>query len=50
MIDGLLHGFAVLLTFQNLSLCLLGAVLGTLVGVLLGLGLRQPSHCCCPSA
>jgi putative tricarboxylic transport membrane protein len=38
MIDGLLQGFTVLLTFQNLSLCLLGAVLGTLVGVLPGLG------------
>jgi putative tricarboxylic transport membrane protein len=38
MIDGLMHGFAVLMTFQNLSLCLLGAVLGTLVGVLPGLG------------
>ncbi|PHK95532.1 transporter [Pseudoroseomonas rhizosphaerae] len=36
--DGLLHGFAVLSTWQNLSLCLLGAVLGTVVGVLPGLG------------
>lgn len=38
MTDGLLHGFAVLATVQNLGLCLLGAVLGTLVGVLPGLG------------
>ncbi|WP_219929729.1 tripartite tricarboxylate transporter permease [Teichococcus aestuarii] len=38
MMDGLLHGFAVLSTWQNLSLCLLGAVLGTVVGVLPGLG------------
>ena len=38
MTDGLLHGFAVLATVQNLALCLLGAVLGTLVGVLPGLG------------
>ncbi|MGY4801168.1 tripartite tricarboxylate transporter permease [Teichococcus aerofrigidensis] len=38
MMDGLLHGFAVLSTWQNLSLCLLGAFLGTLVGVLPGLG------------
>ncbi|WP_043342135.1 tripartite tricarboxylate transporter permease [Belnapia moabensis] len=38
MAQGLLQGFAVLLTVQNLSLCFLGAVLGTLVGVLPGLG------------
>ena len=38
MIDGLLQGFAVLSTWQNLSLCLLGAFLGTVVGVLPGLG------------
>lgn len=38
MAEGLLRGFAVLLTVQNFSLCLQGAVLGTLVGVLPGLG------------
>lgn len=38
MLDGLLHGFAVLLTVDNLLLCLLGAFLGTIVGVLPGLG------------
>ena len=38
MIDGLMQGFAVLSTWQNLSLCLLGAFLGTVVGVLPGLG------------
>lgn len=38
MLDGLLQGFTVLLGWQNLSLCVLGAVLGTLVGVLPGLG------------
>lgn len=38
MFEDLLQGFAVLLTFQNLSLCVLGAFLGTMVGVLPGLG------------
>ena len=38
MMDGLIQGFGVLMTFQNLSLCLVGALLGTLVGVLPGLG------------
>lgn len=38
MLDGLLQGFAVLLTLDNLALCLLGAFLGTIVGVLPGLG------------
>ena len=32
------HGFAVALTAQNFMYCLLGAGLGTLVGVLPGLG------------
>ncbi|KMO43876.1 transporter [Methylobacterium tarhaniae] len=38
MTDGLLHGVSVLLTVDNLALCLLGAFLGTVVGVLPGLG------------
>src|SRR5262245_61560443 len=38
MLDGLLHGFSVLLSVDNLLLCLLGAFLGTIVGVLPGLG------------
>lgn len=38
MMDGLLHGFAVLMTLDKLALCLLGAFLGTIVGVLPGLG------------
>jgi putative tricarboxylic transport membrane protein len=38
MLGELLQGFNVLLTFENLSLCLLGAFLGTIVGVLPGLG------------
>jgi putative tricarboxylic transport membrane protein len=37
-IGGLLGGFAVVLTAQNLYLCLIGSVIGTLVGVLPGLG------------
>src|SRR5688500_14296424 len=37
-IGGLLGGFAVVLTAQNLYLCLVGSVIGTLVGVLPGLG------------
>src|SRR5688572_29814166 len=37
-IDGLLGGFAVILTAQNVYLCLIGSVIGTLVGVLPGLG------------
>jgi TctA family transporter len=32
------YGFSVALTFQNLAYCLLGAVLGTAIGVLPGLG------------
>lgn len=38
MFEGLMHGFVVLSSWQNLSLCLLGAFLGTVVGVLPGLG------------
>jgi TctA family transporter len=38
IIDNLAHGFAVALTLQNFLYCLLGATLGTLVGVLPGLG------------
>lgn len=38
MLDGLLQGFGVLLTLDNIALCLLGAFLGTIVGVLPGLG------------
>jgi putative tricarboxylic transport membrane protein len=38
MFDGLLHGFAVLMEWQNLLLCFLGVFLGTVVGILPGLG------------
>jgi len=37
-LSSLASGFAVILTAQNLYLCLLGSVIGTLVGVLPGLG------------
>ncbi len=37
-IDGLLGGFVTALSAQNLLLCFMGALLGTLVGVLPGLG------------
>jgi putative tricarboxylic transport membrane protein len=35
---GLLHGFQVALTFNNLWMCVIGVVLGTIIGVLPGLG------------
>ena len=38
LLDQLVMGFGVALTLQNFLYCLLGAVLGTLVGVLPGLG------------
>ena len=36
--SGLLHGFQVALTAQNLMMCVIGVVLGTIIGVLPGLG------------
>jgi putative tricarboxylic transport membrane protein len=38
MIDEVLYGFSVALTFQNIVYCFLGVLMGTLVGVLPGLG------------
>ena len=38
ILSGLLHGFQVALTAQNLLMCVIGVVLGTVVGVLPGLG------------
>ena len=35
---GMMHGFAVALTTQNLMMCVVGVVLGTAIGVLPGLG------------
>jgi putative tricarboxylic transport membrane protein len=37
-LDGLMMGFSVILTPANLGFCLLGSVIGTLVGVLPGIG------------
>src|SRR5438045_4421278 len=36
--SGLLQGFQVALTAQNLMMCVIGVVLGTVIGVLPGLG------------
>src|ERR671926_1456247 len=38
ILSGLLHGFQVALTANNLLMCVVGVVLGTVVGVLPGLG------------
>jgi putative tricarboxylic transport membrane protein len=38
MIDNLLLGFSVSLSFQNVLYCLFGTILGTVVGLLPGLG------------
>jgi putative tricarboxylic transport membrane protein len=38
-IGGLLTGFGVIVTLDNLFLCFLGSLIGTLVGVLPGVGL-----------
>src|SRR5690606_30808237 len=36
--DAIILGFAQILTFDNILLCLVGALIGTLIGVLPGLG------------
>ncbi|MGZ5584483.1 MAG: tripartite tricarboxylate transporter permease [Usitatibacter sp.] len=38
IVSGLLHGFQVALTANNLTMCVIGVVLGTVIGVLPGLG------------
>jgi putative tricarboxylic transport membrane protein len=38
MIDNLISGFAISLSYSNLLVCLLGCTLGTIIGVLPGLG------------
>ena len=38
ILSGLLQGFQVALTFNNLTMCVIGVVLGTVIGVLPGLG------------
>ncbi len=36
--DNLAHGFSIAVSFQNLGLCLIGVTVGTLVGILPGVG------------
>ncbi len=43
----LLGGIVTVLSWQNLLFALIGAVLGTIVGILPGLGPTRPSRCCC---
>jgi putative tricarboxylic transport membrane protein len=38
MLDNLLLGFSIALTFKNLALCFVGCLVGTLIGVLPGVG------------
>ena len=38
ILQGLLHGFQVALTPASLAMCVVGVVLGTIIGVLPGLG------------
>ncbi len=38
ILDGILHGFAVALSLENLAYCFAGVALGTLIGVLPGVG------------
>jgi putative tricarboxylic transport membrane protein len=38
MLDGLAHGFSVALTWQNVLFCFAGVLLGTMLGVLPGIG------------
>jgi len=46
ILTGLMHGFQVATTPLSLGMCMLGVVLGTVIGVLPGLGPRPPSRCC----
>jgi putative tricarboxylic transport membrane protein len=47
IIDNLALGFAVALSLQNITLAFIGCLLGTLIGVLPGVG---PRHHCDPLA
>lgn len=44
----LLSGFQVALAPENIGACLLGAVLGLVVGAMPGIGSLAAAHCCCP--
>ncbi len=49
IINHLALGFSVALTPENFMYCLIGAFVGTLVGVLPGVGRSPPSPSCCRS-
>jgi TctA family transporter len=50
LLNNLALGFQTALTLQNLLYAFGGALLGTLIGVLPGLGRWPPSPCCCPAS
>jgi TctA family transporter len=50
LLHNLALGFGVAFTAQNLMYAFFGAMLGTLIGVLPGLGRWPPSPCCCPAS
>ncbi len=49
LLANLALGFSTALSLQNLVYAFIGCVLGTLIGVLPGLGPSPPSPCCCRS-
>ena len=49
VISNLGLGFATAMSFHNILFCFIGVFLGTLVGVLPGIGPVAPSRCCCRS-
>ena len=48
-LEPLSMAFGVALEPTNLLVCFIGVLIGTLVGVLPGLGRSRPSPCSCPS-
>ena len=49
LLDNLALGFATALSPENLLYCFVGVLLGTLVGVLPGIGPTATIACSCPS-
>ena len=47
LFSNLALGFATAATLDNLLYCFIGVVLGTLIGVLPGIGPLPRSRCCC---
>ena len=47
ILQGLMHGFVVILEPSNLLYCFLGCLVGTFVGVLPGVGPSRLCRCCC---